>query len=222
MSDRAYANVQVQQKTLIGSSSKGSLLQRTCACGQHTIAGGECDACRREQSTLPRSQRAFGPPSAPHAGLGSSPAQEHGTSSNSAFDSASHFGHDFSRIPIHSPTAGAIQTKLAINKPGDEYEQEADRIAKQVMRMPEPQLQRACACSGACPKCQTEQPDQEHERLQTQRVESSDLEQTAVPPIVHEVLRSPGQSLDAATRGFMEPRFGHDFSKIRVHADSQA
>src|SRR4030095_231737 len=33
------------------------------------------------------------------------------------------FGHDFSRIPIHPPAAGAIQTKLTINKPGDEYEQ---------------------------------------------------------------------------------------------------
>jgi hypothetical protein len=42
-----------------------------------------------------------------------------------------------------------------------------------------------------------------------------------VPPIVHEVLRSPGQPLDAATRAFMEPRFGHDFSRVRVHADAQ-
>jgi hypothetical protein len=42
------------------------------------------------------------------------------------------------------------------------------------------------------------------------------------PPIVHEVLRSPGQPLDAATRAFMEPRFGHDFSRVRVHADAQA
>src|SRR5207248_8146883 len=92
MSDRAYANVQAQQKSLIGSSSKGSLLQRTCACGQHTIAGGECSACRSEQSTLHRSQRAFEPPSAPGAVPGSSPAQENGTSSNSAFDRASRFG----------------------------------------------------------------------------------------------------------------------------------
>jgi hypothetical protein len=42
------------------------------------------------------------------------------------------------------------------------------------------------------------------------------------PPIVHDVLRSPGQSLDPAARSFMEPRFGYDFSKVRVHADSQA
>ena len=43
-----------------------------------------------------------------------------------------------------------------------------------------------------------------------------------VPSIVHEVLSSNGQSLDAETRSFMEPRFGHDFSKIRVHTDERA
>lgn len=43
-----------------------------------------------------------------------------------------------------------------------------------------------------------------------------------VPPIVHEVLRSPGQLLDPATRSFFEPRFGHDFSQVRVHTDAKA
>jgi hypothetical protein len=43
-----------------------------------------------------------------------------------------------------------------------------------------------------------------------------------VPPIVHEVLRSSGQPLDPTTCAFMEPRFGHDFSQVRVHADSKA
>ena len=43
-----------------------------------------------------------------------------------------------------------------------------------------------------------------------------------MPSIVHEVLRSPGQPLDATTRGFMEPRFGYDFRAVRVHTDSQA
>src|SRR4051794_17508441 len=55
-----------------------------------------------------------------------------------------HFGHDFARIPANPPKASALQTKLAINKSADEYEQEADRIAEQVMRMPERQIQRAC------------------------------------------------------------------------------
>lgn len=42
------------------------------------------------------------------------------------------------------------------------------------------------------------------------------------PPIVHEVLRSPGQPLDTSTRSFMEPRFGYDFSAVRVHTDARA
>jgi len=39
---------------------------------------------------------------------------------------------------------------------------------------------------------------------------------------VHEVLRSPGQALDPETRAFFEPRFGYDFSKVRVHTDARA
>lgn len=44
----------------------------------------------------------------------------------------------------------------------------------------------------------------------------------SAPPAVDATLRSPGQPLDAATRAFMEPRFGHDFSHVRVHADAPA
>jgi hypothetical protein len=43
-----------------------------------------------------------------------------------------------------------------------------------------------------------------------------------VPPIVHEVLHSPGQLLDSATRAFMEPRFGRDFSGVRTHNKHQS
>jgi hypothetical protein len=42
------------------------------------------------------------------------------------------------------------------------------------------------------------------------------------PPEVHEVLAAPGQPLSSATREFMETRFGHDFSRVRIHADEQA
>jgi hypothetical protein len=85
------------------------------------------------------------------------------------------FGHDFSQIPIHPPAAGAIQTKLEINQPGDDYEQEADRVSERVMRTLEPELQRACACGGESPKCRTEQPGRAQEHLQTKRVGSGDL-----------------------------------------------
>ncbi len=138
-----------------------------------------------------------------------------------ATTASSRFRH-VSEIPIQPPAAGAIQTKSAINQPGDEYEQEADHVSQQVMRMPEPQLQHACPCGGECPKCQTKQASREHERLQAKRVQASDTGQIAAAPIVHEVLRSPGQPLDSATRGFMEPRFGHDFSRVRVHTDAKA
>jgi Domain of unknown function (DUF4157) len=98
------------------------------------------------------SQRAFRPLPAPGAVLGSSPAQENTTSFNPTYDRASRFEYDFSRIPTHTPAARAIQTKLAINKPGDEYEQEADHISDQVMRMTEP-MPIASAPAAIQPKC---------------------------------------------------------------------
>ncbi len=81
-------------------------------------------------------------------------------------------------------------------------------------------LQRKCACGshtiagGECAECR-----KESRVLQRQAITHT---RPAVPPIVHEVLHSPGQPLDAATRAFMEPRFGHDFSHVRVHADAKA
>jgi hypothetical protein len=47
-------------------------------------------------------------------------------------------------------------------------------------------------------------------------------QEVAVPPIVQEVLHSPGQPLDPATRGLMESHFGYDFSQVRVHTDVRA
>ena len=127
------------------------------------------------------------------------------------------FEHDFSLIPIH-PTQTAIQTKLAINKPGDIYELEADRVTEEVMLISDPPLQHACS-GGGYAKCQTERTGPEYSvSLQTKPVQASDTEQIAAPLIVDEVLRSPGQPLDRATRAFMEPRFGHDFSRVRVHS----
>jgi outer membrane protein OmpA-like peptidoglycan-associated protein len=101
-------------------------------------------------------------------------------------------GFDFSRIPIHA--------KLAINPPGDQYEQEADRVADHVVRVPEP--------------------GPEHRGLQLKPVSGETPGPTETPPIVHEILRTPGERLDAATRAFMEPRFGHDFGRVRVHTDA--
>lgn len=82
-------------------------------------------------------------------------------------------------------------------------------------------LQRKCACGGSpgldgeCAECRSK-------RLQMQRRSANQTEPSTVPPIVREVLSSPGQVLDANTRAYMEPRMGHDFSKVRVHRDARA
>jgi len=82
-------------------------------------------------------------------------------------------------------------------------------------------LQRKCACGnhtmagGECKGCS-------RKKRALQRKPMDRTEVSEVPPIVHEVLRSSGQPLDQATRAFMEPRFGHDFSRVRVHTDAKA
>ena len=51
---------------------------------------------------------------------------------------------------------------------------------------------------------------------------STSLEATEVPPVIHAALRSSDQPLDSATRSFMEPHFGLDFSNVRVHTGREA
>jgi hypothetical protein len=114
-------------------------------------------------------------------------------------------------LRLLSRSTPAIQAKLTVNQPGDRYEQEADRVAEQVMRMPDPV---AAPNFHASPR----------EEVSLQRTPAlADSSGSAVaPPIVHEVLNSPGQPLDTAIRAYFEPRFGFDFSRVRVHSDSKA
>ncbi|HEV3037647.1 MAG TPA: DUF4157 domain-containing protein [Candidatus Angelobacter sp.] len=118
---------------------------------------------------------------------------------------------------LASPLMRVPTSGLRVNQPGDQYEQEADRVADQVIRMPESatmQRQAPNILQRKCAKC-------EEEKNQLQR-HGTGAGPGLAPTIVHEVLSSPGQSLDAATRAFMESRFGHDFSQIWVHTDSRA
>jgi GH24 family phage-related lysozyme (muramidase) len=88
------------------------------------------------------------------------------------------------------------------------------------LAMPARLLQRKCACggsagfSGQCEDCGKQ-------RLLLQRRAAGPADGIA-PPIVHEVLRAPGAPLDPAARADLEPRFGHDFSRVRVHTDACA
>src|SRR2546425_13179281 len=82
-------------------------------------------------------------------------------------------------------------------------------------------IQRKCAWGGT-PGVDGECAECRKKRLALQRRSTGQSRPSTIPPIVHDVLRSPGQPLDAGTRAFMEPRFGHDFSQVRVHTDSRA
>lgn len=115
----------------------------------------------------------------------------------------------------------AIQPKLTIGAANDQYEQEADRVAEQVMRMPEPTIQRQVDLKAA--EGMTSQTKQITDSIMPLQCSSiSQHHPSEAPSLVHDVLRSSGQPLNSATRAFMEPRFGQNFSQVRVHTDAKA
>ena len=84
------------------------------------------------------------------------------------------------------PVPGVLQAKLAIGKANDSFEQEADRVANDVMRMPhntdmasvhtasDRMVQRKCACGGRCDDCKKK-------RLSLKRRDASSHDSTEVP-----------------------------------------
>jgi hypothetical protein len=99
---------------------------------------------------------------------------------------------------------------LKIGTPNDKYEQEADRVAEAVMRVPGPTVQR-----------QVMEQDEE-ELLQTKSRGTRTSEVTSTLVTAPDVLRESGRPLDAEMRAFVEPRFGYDFSRVQVHTGAAA
>ncbi len=125
--------------------------------------------------------------------------------------------------------SGTLQAKLRIGQPDDIYEREADRVAEQMMRMPEPCIsdkkdfdRENTNIQGKCPKGkQNEEIQQKHQEdaIQPQRDSGNTSE---VPPELESninALNGGGQALPYSIRGFFEPRFGYDFSHVRLHKD---
>ena len=107
--------------------------------------------------------------------------------------------------------SGTLQAKLRIGQPGDKYEQEADRVAERVMSMPETSLQR-----------QVSHGEKEEKLLQAKEMPGQSTEVTNELENTINNLRDDGQPLSSSVRDYMEPRFGRDFSQVRVHTDSKA
>jgi len=102
-----------------------------------------------------------------------------------------------------------IQPKLTIAPANDPYEREADAMADKVMRK--------------CAACEEEEKDIHRTASPSNSAPAATPGSVpAATPSVHEALQSPGQSMDAGTRSFMESRFGYDFSDVRIHNDPLA
>jgi hypothetical protein len=113
----------------------------------------------------------------------------------------------------------AIQAKLTVGEPGDKYEQEADKMASQVISMAEPAVQK-----------------ESEKKVQTKPLAEgiTPIVQRAATPtngggqansnIESQLNRSKGggSPLPNQVRSFMEPRFGANFNRVRVHTDSTA
>lgn len=113
---------------------------------------------------------------------------------------------DFSAVPLFSPDEpdgrpykapfagyGILQPKLAAKEIDDPHEREADRVAEQVVASRSPA------------------PPEPTAIVSPRSIGSAGAGEFG-----------GGQSLDASVRTQMEPRFGYDFSGIRVHTGAQA
>ena len=141
--------------------------------------------------------------------------------------------------------APAIQPKLMVGAPNDKYEQQADRIADEVMRMPEPTFQR----QSASPEFEEELEDlvqpkpladqitplvQRQAESEEEREEEDELMQPKMGPAGKgfqaggeseswvRSLNGSGRPLDRAEREFFEPRLGCTLDRVRVHTGGRA
>lgn len=119
--------------------------------------------------------------------------------------------------------SGAVRPKMSISQPNDPYEREADRVAERVMRMPAPGAEARERTCGACAAGQSTCPKCTAQKALVQRRVGSGADGAAASAsdsLLHSL--GAGRPLDPGTRAFFEPRFGHDFSQVRVHADTRA
>ncbi|MEH2027479.1 eCIS core domain-containing protein [Nostoc sp.] len=133
------------------------------------------------------------------------------------------FSHDMSRMVLRRP-----QAKLTVGKAGDKYEQEADRVANQVMRMVVPDKLNAQSVQSVqdslqrkCATC-----EQEEDKIQTKpSIQTATDGGLQAEDNIESRLNSSkggGSALPDEVRSFMEPRFGADFSRVRVHTGGDA
>ena len=130
---------------------------------------------------------------------------------------------DFSNMPAFS-TMPVVQTRLAVNIPGDKFEQEAEAMADKVMRMPNTNnIQRKCD------KC--EEDNEEHIQRKpiasdlTTVTQPNNENGSAISASLNNAIaasQGSGTKMDKSTHSFMSKRFGFDFGNIKIHTDHEA
>src|SRR4030095_2547165 len=139
-----------------------------------------------------------------------------------------------------------IQCKLSIGSPDDPLEHEADVVADKVMRMPEQNF-----VQRKCPDCEKEdelqlKPETSsfvHRKCAECEEEEEELQRkplaSPITPFIQakgnkggiasdsisqkiDSTKGGGSSMDGGTQGFMESRFGTDFSGVKIHTDENA
>jgi len=144
------------------------------------------------------------------------------------------YGIEFvDRAQVHpSRESPCLQPKLTVASAGDAHEQEADRVADQVMRMPDPVassdtvmgMRDSTAGDGRvqrmCEEC-----EEKEGGIQRRPAEDASAEvPTVTPQINAEILslEGTGQPLPESARTFFEPRFQHDFGNVRLYTGQRA
>jgi len=125
-------------------------------------------------------------------------------------------GHRFETLSVAAP-----QAKLAVSQPADPLEQEADRIADEVVALSplgalEPQGNDAQSLRGGGHSTRMLGQPLAHSLDTAGESGNTSTAPTASPT------SSGGEPLSGAAQRYMQPRFGHDFSQVRVHSDHAA
>jgi hypothetical protein len=97
-----------------------------------------------------------------------------------------------------------------LGDPENEFEREAEHWSEHVLNAPVPHPEPESSRSTV------------ENRLMRKTSGSGQATSGAIPQAVRQVMQSPGRPLEAATRAFMEPRFDHDFSQVRIHTGALA
>jgi hypothetical protein len=125
-----------------------------------------------------------------------------------------------------------LQPKLEIGQPDDKYEREADRVADQVMRMPDPaiqkfddeddelQMKRKSAIQMKCDTCKHEEELQRKPLIQ-RKADNSQAVSSELSQKIYSV-KGSGHSLPNKTQQEMGAKIGADFNRVRVHTGSNA